>query len=86
MTEYAELVIRRAKEIAAEEWGNKIKGIHIHRLNSMWYEPEPAVAKDQSVTDVEYNNGRITRDGVEILAATKDKEELVREWSRHNEL
>ena len=48
MTEYAELVIKRAKEIAAEEWGNKIKGIHIHKLNSMWYEPEPAVAKDQA--------------------------------------
>ena len=85
MTEYAELVIRRAKEIAAEDWGNKIKGIHIHRMNSMWYEPEPDVAKDQSVTDIEYNNGRITRNGVEILERV-NKEELVREWGRHNEL
>lgn len=86
MTEYTEQVIRRAKQIAAEEWAKGIKAIHIHKLNSMWYEPEPAVAKDQSVTDIEYNNGRITRDGVEILRPQFSGEALIREWEHLNEL
>ena len=34
-------VIKRAKEIAAEEWAKGIHHIHSHRLNSMWYEQEP---------------------------------------------
>lgn len=86
MTEYTEQVIKRAKQIAAEEWAKGVKAIHIHRLNSMWYEPEPNVAKDQSVTDIEYNNGRITRDGVEILKPQFSGEALVREWEHLNEL
>ena len=39
MTEYTELVIERAKEIAAEEWAKGVRAIHIHKLSSMWYEP-----------------------------------------------
>ena len=86
MTEYTEQVIRRAKEIAAEEWAKGVKAIHIHKLNSMWYEPEPDVAKDQSVTDIEYNDGRITRDGQEIVESTFSGKALVREWEKSNEL
>ena len=41
MTEYSERVIKRAKEIAAEEWAKGVANIHCHKLNSMWYEPEP---------------------------------------------
>ena len=84
MTEYTELVIERAKEIAAEEWTKGVRAIHIHRLNSMWYEPEPDVAKDQSVTDIEYNDGSITRNGVEILG--RQYADLVSEWEKFNEL
>ena len=84
MTEYTEQVIRRAKEIAAEEWAKGVKAIQIHKLNSMWYEPEPDVAKDQSVTDIEYNDGRITRNGLEILP--RQFTDLVSEWEKWNEL
>ena len=84
MTEYTEQVVRRAKEIAAEEWAKGVKAIHIHKLNSMWYEPEPDVAKDQSVTDIEYNDGSITRNGVEILG--RQYADLVSEWEKFNEL
>lgn len=86
MTEYTEKVIQRAKEIAAEEWSRGVKAIHVHRMNSMWYEPEPDVAKDQSVTDIEYNDGRVTRNGVEILRAQFSGQALVREWEATNEL
>ena len=40
MTEYSEKVKQRAKEILAEKWATKVKGIHIHRVNSMYYEPD----------------------------------------------
>ena len=52
----------------------------------MWYEPEPDVAKDRSVTDIEYNDGRITRDGQEIVESTFSGKALVREWEKSNEL
>ena len=78
--------VERAKEIAAEEWAKGVRAIHIHRLNSMWYEPEPDVAKDQSVTDIEYNDGRITRNHKEIVPSTFTGKALVREWEKSNEL
>ena len=49
MTEYSDRVIKRAKEIAAEEWAKGVEHIHSHRLNSMWYEPEPNKVKHKNV-------------------------------------
>ena len=43
MTEYTDRVVKRAKQIAAEEWATKVKDIHCHRINSMWYEPHPNI-------------------------------------------
>ena len=85
MTEYSDRVVKRAKEIAAEAWANKIRDIHMHRLNSMWYEPEPDVAKDQGVTDITYNSGKITRDGKTIVEGVTG-EDLVYLWEKTNEL
>jgi len=85
MTEYSERVIKRAKEIAAEDWANKIRDIHMHRLNSMWYEPEPTVAKDQGVTDITYNSGKITRNGKTIVEGATG-EDLISKWEKTNEL
>ena len=34
MTQYEDRVIKRAKEIAAEEWAKGVEHIHSHRLNS----------------------------------------------------
>ena len=64
MTQYEDRVIKRAKEIAAEEWAKGVEHIHSHRLNSMWYEPEPNKVKHKNVLDITYNDGRIERDGV----------------------
>jgi 2-polyprenyl-3-methyl-5-hydroxy-6-metoxy-1,4-benzoquinol methylase len=86
MTEYTEKVIQRAKEIAAHEWSRGVKAVHVHKMNSMWYEPEPDVAKDQSVTDIEYNDGSVRRNGVEILRAQFSGKALIREWETSNEL
>ena len=45
MTQYHDRVVKRAKQIAAEEWARGVKSLHAHSLNSMWYEPEPDVKK-----------------------------------------
>tara|TARA_Y100000592_G_scaffold84914_1_gene136352 strand:+ start:665 stop:928 length:264 start_codon:yes stop_codon:yes gene_type:complete len=87
MTEYTERVIKRAKQLAAEEWAGKIRDIHIHRINSMYYEPEPHKVKHKSVTDITYNDGRITRNGQEIVPSQMTGQRLVDSWERFgNEL
>ena len=85
MTEYRELIEKARKLLAAEDWGDKIENIHLHRLNNMWYEPEPHVAKDQSVMDITYNSGKITRDGKTIVEGLTG-EKLIDKWGRSNEL
>lgn len=85
MTEYSDKVIQRAKEIAAEDWAKKVESLHIHSLNSMWYEPEPNVEKKKSVTDITYNSGKITRDGVVIREGVTGQD-LVYLWEKTNEL
>ena len=86
MTEYSDRVIKRAKEIAAEEWAKGIAHIHCHSINSMWYEPKPNVVKTKGVMDITYNDGRIDRDGVEILPSQVSGEQLINRWEQFNEL
>ena len=86
MTEYSERVIKRAKEIAAEEWAKGVAHIHCHSINSMWYEPEPNVVKTESVMDITYNDGRIERDGVEIVPSEVSGKDLIDRWEQFNEL
>lgn len=86
MTEHSAKVKQRAKEIAAEKWASKVKGVHIHRINSMYYEPEKNTLKTKNVCDIEYNDGRIERDGKEIVASRIAGDALVHEWEKFNEL
>tara|TARA_B100000424_G_scaffold76473_1_gene56802 strand:- start:143 stop:403 length:261 start_codon:yes stop_codon:yes gene_type:complete len=86
MTEYSERVVKRAKEIAAEKWAKGVAHIHCHRLSSMWYEPYPNVVKTESVMDITYNDGRIERDGVEILPSEVSGKQLIDRWEQFNEL
>ena len=51
----------------------------------MWYEPEPNVEKKKSVTDITYNSGKITRNGV-VIRQGLTGEKLVDKWGRTNEL
>jgi hypothetical protein len=62
MTQYDDRVEYQRKLLAAEEFVNKVKGVHAHRLDSMWYETEKTkhLVKD-GVVDTEYMDGRIER-------------------------
>ena len=60
--------------------------MHSHRLNSMWYEPEPNKVKHKNVLDITYNDGRIERDGVEILPSQVKGKQLIDRWEQFNEL
>ena len=68
MTQYKDEVELQRKILAAEEYADKIKGLQIHRMNSMWYDDRPQDTEDSHVTDVEYNSGLIVRskNGIKI--------------------
>ena len=82
MTQYDDKVELQRKILKAEEYVNHVKGIHAHRLDSMWYETEETkhLVKD-GVIDTEYMDGRIERtldDGSKmILVEGKKGAELV---------
>ena len=62
MTQYKDKVELQKKILAAEEFADNIKGIQIHRMNSMWYDDRPQDTADgQKVVDREFNNGRVER-------------------------
>ena len=62
MTQYKDKVELQKKILAAEEFADNIKGIQIHRMNSMWYDDRPQDTENGSVTDITYNDGRIERE------------------------
>ena len=62
MTEHSEKVERQRLLLEAEEWANGVKDIHVHSLNSMWYDDRPQDTEGgKNVTDTAYNNGVIVR-------------------------
>lgn len=61
MTQYEERVNRQALKLAAEEWANIPKSIHIHKLSSMWYDTRPQDTEKGHVIDTQYNDGSIVR-------------------------
>jgi len=62
MSEYNHLVQKQADILAAEEWGKIIKSLHVHSMNSMWYDDRPEDTEEgMMVTDTEYNSGIIER-------------------------
>ena len=70
MTQYKSKVELQKKILAAEEFADNIKGIQIHRMNSMWYDDRPQDTEKHSVTDTEYMSGKIERtlhDGTRIV-------------------
>jgi hypothetical protein len=63
MSEYDTVVERQRILLEAEEWAIQPKAIHVHSLDSMWYETSESVKdfENGSVTDTEYNGGHIIR-------------------------
>ena len=69
MTEFETRVDRQRTLLEAEKWAKTANCVHIHSLQSMWYDDRPEDTADgQSVTDIQYNSGLITRmkDGTTI--------------------
>ena len=70
MTQYKDEVELQKKILAAEEYADSIKGLQIHRMNSMWYDDRPQDTEEHSVTDIEYMSGKIERtlhDGTKVV-------------------
>jgi len=62
MTQYDETVETQRLIIEAEKWAKELRGIHMHSMNSMYYDDRPEDTKDgKSVTDHEFNDGVIER-------------------------
>ena len=61
MTQYDDTVERHRLLLEAEDWSMKTKSIHIHSVNSSWYDNYPEDTANGSVTDIEYNCGYIER-------------------------
>ena len=88
MTQYDEIVENQRLLLEAEEWAKIPKSLHIHRLDSMWYETEDSkkFLDKGNVTDIQYNNGIIKRqqDGktVHTFGEEITVEELIRAYVR----
>ena len=62
MTEFKDVVYRQSLLLEAEQWALGVRNIHVHSLNSMWYDDRPDdTTNGNSVTDITYNNGLIER-------------------------
>ena len=70
MTQYNERVEQQRRLLKAEELADNITNIHVHSLNSMWYDDRPQDTENNSVTDIDYLSGKIERtlhDGTKIV-------------------
>ena len=61
MTQYDDRVQYQRDLIAAEEWAETPKYIHIHSISSNHYDDRPQDTEKGTVTDTAYNSGIIVR-------------------------
>ena len=61
MTEHTDVVERQRIKLEAEEWAKGMTDMHVHKLNSMWYDDRPQDTEKGMVTDIRYNSGIIER-------------------------
>jgi hypothetical protein len=90
MTQFDDRVQFQRDLLAAEEWAWGFKSIHIHSLQSCWYDDRPEDTADgTNVTDIQYNNGVIVRskNGKEIhrFGEAKKGQELVYSYIRNQQ-
>lgn len=88
MTQYTDEVERHGALLEAREWAKGVKDIHVHSLNSMWYDEFPEDTEEGAVTDIQYNSGIIKRfkDGKVIRTFGKmpSDDALIANWDRVN--
>lgn len=89
MTQYEYEVAKQRVMLEAEAWKNGVRSLHVHSMNSMWYDNRPQDTEKHSVTDIEYNDRSIIRtlfDGTKIIMQEGLKrEELLAEFERKNQ-
>ena len=90
MTEFSERVERQRIILEAEKWAKEVKDIHIHGLNSMWYDDRPEDTEGgKMVIDTAYNNGTITRKQngklIQTFGEELTGEALIREYERNTQ-
>ena len=62
MGQYQDLVDTQRTLLLAEEWAKTVKDLHVHSLDSMWYDDRPQDTADgKFVTDISFNSGLIER-------------------------
>ena len=89
MTEFDSVVGKRRAQLEAEAWANKVRSIHAHSMDSMWYDTRPQDTENgKRVIDVEYNSGLIKREFTDndfVYLGTELKgEELLQSYSQNN--
>jgi len=63
MGQYKDKVERQRLLLEAEKWAEGVKDIHVHSMNSMWYDDKPEdTANNKNVTDTTFNSGLIKRE------------------------
>jgi len=87
MTQYKQAVNKQRLLLEAEKWAESVKSLHVHSLNSMWYDNRPQDTENNtSVTDIQYNSGLIERklsNGKTVYFGAKlQGEDLIREFVR----
>lgn len=94
MGQYDEVVERQRQLLAAETWAEGCKGLHSHRLKSMWYDDKPEhTDNNQFVIDKHYNGGEIERTifdtsgkkiDIHMFGERKTGDDLIQEYTRNN--
>lgn len=89
MTQYKNEVIRHAMLLEAEEWSKLVDWIHVHKLDSMWYDKWPKDTKKYSVCDTKYNDGTIERKQngkvIRVIGKRLSGDDLIDKWARANQ-
>jgi len=89
MTQYFDVVERQRLINEATDWAEKVKAIHAHSLDSMYYDNRPEDTADgKGVTDVEYNSGVIVRyqngEVIHTFGVKLTGDELLDSYTRYN--
>jgi len=89
MTQYYDVVEKQRLINEATDWAEKVKAIHAHSLDSMYYDNRPEDTADgKGVTDVEYNNGVIVRyqngEVIHTFGVKLTGDELLDSYTRYN--
>ena len=63
MTQYSDKVNEVRIQREAELWAKEVKDLHVHSLDSMWYETEESrkLKGNYMVADTTYNSGKVER-------------------------